>query len=161
MDHSKEQMRDMKVWGFLGNKLQVSTVKKERRKQPAASPEHDYSWTNTALTHSNSKTIFHMLLFLLTSGFKGDPFPLAQCTREKQNFNPLTLTLTFVLGTLQQLSHVNTIWHNLEQIVPNCAHLVHCRGNSKNKTTNQAVDSLRVFWEEYYLYTNGIIVRWI
>lgn len=28
MDHSKEQMRDMKVWGFLGNELQVSTVKK-------------------------------------------------------------------------------------------------------------------------------------
>lgn len=148
MDHSKEQMRDMKVWGFLGNKLQVSTVKKERRKQPAASPEHDYSWTNTALTHSNSKTIFHMLLFMLTSGFKGDPFPLAQCTREKQNFNPLTLTLTFVLGTLQQLSHVNTICSTAGEI-------------DKNKTTNQAVDSLRVFWEEYYLYTNGIIVRWI
>lgn len=146
---------------FGGINFKSSQVKKERRKQPAASPEHDYSWTNTALTHSNSKTIFHMLLFMLTCGFKCDPFPLAQCTREKQNFNPLTLTLTFVLGTLQQLSHVDTIWHDLEQMCQ-IVHICSTAGEvDKNKTTNEAVDSLRIFREEYYLYTNGIIVRWI
>lgn len=88
-------------------------MKKERRKHPAASPDHDYSWTGIALAHSKSKSIFHML-FLFTSGFKSDPFPLMLHTREKPSFNPLTeltLTLTFVLGTLQQLSQVDTIWN--------------------------------------------------
>lgn len=77
------------------------------------------------------------MLFLLTSGIKGDPFPLARCAWEKQNVNPLTLTLTFVLRTLQQLSHIDTIWHKFGTDVKNFAAQV-----DKNKTTDQAVDLL-------------------
>lgn len=51
-------------------------------KTPGSISRWDHGWSSTALVHSNSKPMIHMV-FPLTSGFKGDPFPLAQYTWAK------------------------------------------------------------------------------